>query len=135
VLIGGLGVSTLPRSTPASTWRPRPSAPSSEAALAAVATVASAFVVLCPVVHLWYFLMLRPFLATLRLGRPAMSALIAVSVVLGMVAPLDSSLHGAYDAIVLGCMTLTVLLPALLLTPRARDRIDRIASSRRLVLL
>jgi hypothetical protein len=40
--------------------------------------------------------------------------------------------HGAYDAIVLACMTLAVLLP-LLLSRRARDRIDRIASSRWLV--
>jgi len=104
------------------------------AAVGAVATVAGAFVVLCPVVHLWYFLMLPPFFATLRLGRTALSALIAVSVILGMVAPLDSSLHGAYYAIVLGCMTLAVLLPVLLLTRGARDRIDRIASSRWLVL-
>lgn len=104
------------------------------AAVSGVATAAAAFVALCPVVHLWYFLVLPPFLATLQLGRTALSALIAVSVVLGLVAPLDSSLHGAYYAIVLGCMTLAVLLPVLLLTRRARDRIDRIASSRWLVL-
>jgi len=103
------------------------------AAIGAVAAVAGAFVVLSPVVHLWYFLMLPPFLATLRLGRTALSALIAVSVILGMVAPLDSSLHGAYYAIILGCMTLAVLLPVLLLTRGARTRIDRIASSRWLV--
>ena len=98
------------------------------AAVSAVAVVTGVFVVLCPVVHLWYFLMLPPFLATLRLGRTALSALIGVSVILGMVAPLDSSLHGAYYAIVLGCMTLAVVLPVLLLTRRARDRIDRIAA-------
>lgn len=102
-------------------------------AVRAVATVAAAFVVLCPVVHLWYFLVLPPFLATLRLGRTALSTLIATSVILGMVAPLDSSLHGAYDAIILGCMTLVVLLPVLLLSRGARQRIDRIASSRWLV--
>jgi len=104
------------------------------AAAGAVAAVAAAFVILCPVVHLWYFLVLPPFVATLRLGRTALSGLIAVSVVLGMVAPLDSSLHGAYDAIVLGCMTLAVLLPVLLLTRGARERIDRITSSRLRVL-
>lgn len=97
------------------------------AAVSAVAAAAAAFVVLCPVVHLWYFLMLPPFLATQKLGRTALSALIAVSVILGMVAPLDSSLHGAYYAVVVGCMTLAVLLPLLLLTPRARERIGRIA--------
>lgn len=103
-------------------------------AIAAVALVAAAFVVLCPVVHLWYFLWLPPFLATQQLSRLAMSGLVALSVVLGLVAPLDSSLHGAYYAIILGCMTLAVLLPLLLLTRRARDRIDRIATSRWLVL-
>lgn len=96
----------------------------------AVALVLGAFVVLCPVVHLWYFLWLPPFLATLPLSRRAMSAVLALSVILGMVAPLDSSLHGAYYAIVLACMTLAVLLPVLLLTRRSRERIDRIASSR-----
>lgn len=100
------------------------------AAIRAVAVIAGTFVVLCPVVHLWYFLWLPPFLATLPLSRRAMSALLALSVILGMVAPLDSSLHGAYLAIVLACMTLAVLLPLLLLTRRSRERIDRIASSR-----
>ncbi|WP_168929298.1 polyprenol phosphomannose-dependent alpha 1,6 mannosyltransferase MptB [Nocardioides sp. GY 10113] len=104
------------------------------AAVRAAAVSGGLFVVLCPVVHLWYFLLLPPFLATLRLSRGATSALLALSVVLGLVAPLDSSLHGAYLAIVLGCMTVAVLVPVLLLTPRARDRIDRIASSRWLAL-
>jgi alpha-1,6-mannosyltransferase len=49
------------------------------------------------------------------------------------VAPLDSALRAAYHAIVLACLTLAVLLPLLLLTRRARDRIDRIASPRWLV--
>jgi hypothetical protein len=39
-------------------------------------------------------------------------------------------LHGAYDAIVLACITLAVLLA----TGMTRDRIDGIASSRWLVL-
>jgi hypothetical protein len=43
-------------------------------------------------------------------------------------------LHGAYDAIVLAYVTLAVLLPLLLVSRRTRDRIDRIASSRWLVL-
>lgn len=97
-------------------------------ALAAVAAVGSAFVVLSPVVHLWYFLMLPPFLATLRLPRHATGALVAVSVLLGLVAPLDSSLHGAYYAIVIGCMTVALLLPLLLLTRPARERVERIVA-------
>ncbi len=103
------------------------------ASIGAVAAVTAAFVVLCPVVHLWYFLVLPPFLATQQLSRLAMSTLLSASVILGLVAPLDSSLHGAYLAIILGCMTVAVLLPLLLLTRRARQRIGRIASSRGLL--
>ncbi|MEQ6900599.1 polyprenol phosphomannose-dependent alpha 1,6 mannosyltransferase MptB [Nocardioides sp. YIM 152588] len=104
------------------------------AAIGATALTAGAFVLLCPVVHLWYFLLLPPFLATLRLGRTATAALLVLSVVLGLVAPLDSSLHGAYLAIVTGCMTLAVLVPLILLTRPARESIDRISSSRWLVM-
>ncbi|WP_408897982.1 polyprenol phosphomannose-dependent alpha 1,6 mannosyltransferase MptB [Nocardioides sp. R1-1] len=97
-------------------------------AVAAVAAVGAAFVLLSPVVHLWYFLLLPPFLATQRLPRHATGALVAVSVLLGLVAPLDSSLHGAYYAIVLGCMTVALLLPVLLLTAPARERLARIVA-------
>ena len=103
------------------------------AGITAVALLAGAFVVLCPVVHLWYFFVLPSFVAVLRLPRLATCALISLSVILGLVAPLDSSLHGAYYAIVLGCMVLAVLVPVLLLTSRARERMDRIAAARWLV--
>jgi hypothetical protein len=46
------------------------------------------------------------------------------------VAPLDSSLHRAYYAIVLARMTLAAQLSLLLFTRRMRDRSDGIASSR-----
>lgn len=95
-------------------------------AITAVAAVTAAFVVLSPVVHLWYFLLLPPFLATQRLDRQAMVGLVGLSVLLGLVAPLDSSLHGAYYAIVLGCMTVALLLPLLLLTRGARETLARI---------
>jgi hypothetical protein len=95
-------------------------------ALAAVAASTGALVLLAPVVHLWYFLLLPPFLATQRLPRHAMGALVGLSVLLGLVAPLDSSLHGAYYAIVLGCMTVALLLPVLLVTRGARERVARI---------
>lgn len=98
-----------------------------DTALGAVALTAAAFVVLSPVVHLWYFLMLPPFLATQRLPRHATGALVAVSLLLGLVAPLDSSLHGAYYAIVVGAMSVALLLPVLLLTRAARERLARIA--------
>ncbi|WP_067435199.1 polyprenol phosphomannose-dependent alpha 1,6 mannosyltransferase MptB [Nocardioides jensenii] len=89
----------------------------------------AATIVLSPVVHLWYFLWLVPFLACLRLSRLAGSALVAVSVVLGLVAPLDSSLHGAYLAIVMGCSYVALLVPLLLLTRRARERLEKIADA------
>lgn len=97
-------------------------------AIAAVAATGAAFVVLSPVVHLWYFLMLPPFLATQRLRRHATGALVGVSLLLGLVAPLDSSLHGAYYAIVLGAMTVALLLPVLLLTRSARESLARIVA-------
>lgn len=103
------------------------------AALMAVAATVGVMVAMSPVVHIWYFLWVAPFVATLQLSRVAMTGLLAASLVLGLVAPLDSSLHGAYLAIVLGCMLVAALVPILLLTRRARERIDRIASSRWLV--
>ena len=99
-------------------------------ALHGLAVTMLAVVVLSPVVHLWYFLWAVPFLATLRLSRPQMTGLVAISVVLGLVAPLDSSLHGAYVAIVAGSMLAAVLATVLLLTRRARERVDRIATVR-----
>ncbi|MCM0620836.1 polyprenol phosphomannose-dependent alpha 1,6 mannosyltransferase MptB [Nocardioides bruguierae] len=98
-------------------------------AVASAALVLGATVVLSPVVHLWYLLWLPPFLATLRLSRVSTTGLVALSVVAGLVAPMDSSLHGAYSAIVLGSMTIAVLFPVLLMTPRARARVERIAAA------
>lgn len=97
-------------------------------AVAAVATAGAAFVLLSPVVHLWYFLMLPPFLATQRLRPHAMGALVGISMLLGLVAPLDSSLHGAYYAIVLGSMTVALLMPVLLLTRSARESVARVVA-------
>lgn len=92
-------------------------------ALQALAVMTGVMVALGPVVHLWYLLWVVPFLAVLRLSRLGTSALLAVSTVAGLVAPLDSSLHGAYLAIVLGSMLVACLLPVLLLTTRARERV------------
>jgi alpha-1,6-mannosyltransferase len=58
-----------------------------------------------------------------------MAGLLAVSTVFGLVAPMDSSLHDAYYAIVLGSMLLAMLVPLLLLTRRSRARIERIVSA------
>lgn len=97
-------------------------------AVRAVAVVMGATVMLSPVVHLWYFLWVLPFVGSLRLSRLGMTGLLAVSVVAGLVAPLDSSLHGAYLAIVIGSMLVAALTLLLLITPRARERLRRIAT-------
>ncbi|MGH3364523.1 MAG: polyprenol phosphomannose-dependent alpha 1,6 mannosyltransferase MptB, partial [Nocardioidaceae bacterium] len=59
-----------------------------------------ATVLLSPVVHHWYALWCVPLLAACPLGRRGVTALVAASLLLGLVAPLDSSLHGAPVAIV-----------------------------------
>lgn len=100
------------------------------AAVGTTALVLGTTVALSPVVHLWYLLWVTPFLALLPLPRLGASALVGVSVIAGLVAPMDSSLHGAYYAIVLGCMMLAVLAPLLLWTPRARARVERIVHGR-----
>jgi hypothetical protein len=98
-----------------------------DVALAAVGATVLAFVLLSPVVHLWYFLWAVPFLAARRLSRAAMTALVALSVVGGLVAPLDSSLHGAYLVIVFAVMLVAGLVALLLLTRTSRDRLIRIS--------
>lgn len=101
-----------------------------DVALAAVGTLMLGLVLLSPVVHLWYFLWAVPFLAARRLSRAASTALVALSVVGGIAAPLDSSLHGAYVVIVFGSMLAALLAGLLLLTRRSRDRLARITSPR-----
>lgn len=99
-----------------------------DVALAAVGAAVFAFVVLSPVVHLWYFLWAVPFLAVGRLPRGGLTALVALSVIGGLVAPLDSSLHDAYLVIVFGVMLVVALAALLLLTRSSRDRLVRIAA-------
>jgi alpha-1,6-mannosyltransferase len=94
-----------------------------EVALAVCGSSILVVVVLSPVVHLWYFLWALPFLATRQLSRGTATALVALSVVGGLVAPLDSSLHGAYEVVVLGVMLVAGLLVLLLLTRSSRERL------------
>ncbi|MEO5662982.1 MAG: polyprenol phosphomannose-dependent alpha 1,6 mannosyltransferase MptB [Nocardioides sp.] len=98
-------------------------------AVRAVAVVMGALIVLSPVVHLWYFLWVLPFLATIRLPRIGAVGLLAAVVISGLVAPLDSSLHGAYLAIVVGSLLVTALVLALLVTRTARDRLEKIVAA------
>lgn len=98
------------------------------ASVRALALVMAATVALSPVVHLWYFLWVVPFVAVQRLGRSPMSAVVAVSLVAGLVAPMDSSLHGAYLAIVIGSLVVAGVAVVLLITRRARERLVGIAT-------
>jgi hypothetical protein len=97
-----------------------------DVALSAVSATVLAFVVLSPVVHIWYFLWAVPFVAARRLSPVPMTALVALSVIGGLAAPLDSSLHGAYVVIVFGVMLVVTVAALLLLTRSSRDRLDRI---------
>ena len=100
-------------------------------AVSAVAAVMGTLIVLSPVVHLWYFLWALPFLAALRLPRLGTLGLLSTVVISGLVAPLDSSLHGAYIVIVVGSLVVTALVLVLLVTRPARERLEKIAGSGR----
>ncbi|CUR61355.1 conserved membrane hypothetical protein [metagenome] len=94
----------------------------------ALALVMAATVALSPVVHLWYFLWVVPFVAVQRLGPSATVALVALSLVSGLVAPMDSSLHGAYLTIVIGSLVVAAAAGLLLVTRRARERLAGLAT-------
>lgn len=98
-------------------------------ALRALVVVLAATILLSPVVHLWYLLWVLPFAACLRLPRAGTAVVLVLSLVLGLASPLDSSLHGAYLAIVWGCLLLAGIAPMLLATRAGRDRVDRIAEA------
>ncbi len=102
----------------------RSSTGSRSGAIRSVAVAVGTVVVLGPVVHLWYFLWVLPFVATVRWSRPVGTAVLVLAVLLGLIAPLDSSLHGAYLAIVLVTMLAVLLGVGLLLTPRGRERLE-----------
>ena len=70
-------------------------------ALRAAALALTVTLLLSPVVHPWYALWCIPLVAACRLRRRGLAVLVWLSFVLGMSAPLDSSLEGAYVAIVL----------------------------------
>jgi alpha-1,6-mannosyltransferase len=98
-------------------------------AVEATVVLIGGLLLLSPVVHLWYLLWIVPFAATLRLPRGLTLLVLAVSVVAGLVAPLDSSLHGAYLLIVMGSMYVALAVPFLLLTRRGRERMRHIAEA------
>lgn len=96
-------------------------------ALEATTLLVGGTLLLLPVVHLWYLLWVVPFIAAMRLARGLSVVFVAISVVGGMIAPLDSSLHGAWVLIIMGSMYVALVVSVLLLTRPGRDRIRSIA--------
>ena len=82
----------------------------------AAAAVMSAALLLSPVVHYWYFFWCLPFLACAALPRRFRRAAIAMTVVLGLLAPVDLTRHhlpfsGLIMLVGLGAALLTVIDP------------------------
>lgn len=111
--------------------------------VAAAAVVLLAATVLAPAVHVWYVLWCLPLIASLPLPTRVFRAVLGVSLVAGMTAPLDSSLTGLYVPIVItGTLVLAVIVPLVARThrsvhaqpphdshPRAGDAVDRLVGA------
>ena len=80
-------------------------------AVRAVALVMTVLVLLSPAVHAWYLLWALPFLAAARWSRPVDQLVRDAALVLGLVAPLDSSLRGSpiEMLVVIGLAVLTLV--------------------------
>ena len=99
-------------------------------AVRTAAFVALASALLGPSVHLWYLLWALPFLGALPLRRRAMSAFVALSLIFGLTAPMDTSWHGVYVAVIGGSVLIGLLLAVILLTRDGRRSMVRIAAPR-----
>lgn len=80
----------------------------------AVGIAMLAVVLLGPTAHDWYFLWCLPFLAVARPGRRLMTALVGVSMILTIAAPLNSSLRGAVIPILVTTSLVLVVVGTLL---------------------
>lgn len=83
--------------------------------------------VFSPTVHLWYLLWVLPLAAALRLSRPQAFIYLAVGIVAGIAAPMDSSLHGVYVLIVTGTALALIVAAIVLLTRSHRSRMESVA--------
>jgi len=105
------------------------------AAGTAAALVLGLTVLVAPLVHYWYFLWCLPILACARLDRVASRTVVGLTLVLGIVAPIDPSWtlpHAPY--FVRGAIAAALVVAAL--PPSALDRLasgDWWSSARRLV--
>jgi len=80
----------------------------------AVGIALLAVVLLGPTAHDWYFVWCLPFLAVARPGRKLTTALIGVSIILTIAAPLNSSLRGAVIPILVTTSLVLVVVGCLL---------------------
>jgi alpha-1,6-mannosyltransferase len=80
----------------------------------AVGVAMLAVVLLGPTAHDWYFLWCLPFLAVARPGRRVMTAVVGVSMILTIAAPLNSSLRGAVVPILVTTSLVLVVVGTLL---------------------
>ncbi len=80
----------------------------------AVGVAMLAVVLLGPTAHDWYFLWCLPFLAVARPGRRLTTALVGVSMILTIAAPLNSSLRGAVIPILVTTSLVLVVVGTLL---------------------
>lgn len=105
------------------TGRPR-------SAVYAAAFIALTSALLGPSVHLWYLLWALPFIGAMPLRRRAMWAFVSLSLIGGLTAPMDTSWHGVYVAIIGGTGLIALLVAAILLTRSGRRSLLRIAAPR-----
>ncbi|GAB3198571.1 polyprenol phosphomannose-dependent alpha 1,6 mannosyltransferase MptB [Nocardioides hungaricus] len=93
-------------------------------AVRAVALVMTAMMVLSPAVHAWYLLGALPFLAAVRWSRPVEGLVRDTALVLGLVAPLDSSLRGApVEMLVVAGLALVTLVRLRVQAGRREERL------------
>ncbi len=97
----------------------------------AVGIALLAVVLLGPTAHDWYFVWCLPFLAVARPGRRLTTALIGVSTILTIAAPLNSSLRGAVIPILVTTSLVLVVVACLLgrlrtIQPKLPDRVVRL---------
>ena len=98
------------------------------AAVRAAAFVALTSALLGPSVHLWYLLWALPFIGALPLRPRVMSAFVALSLIFGLTAPMDTSWHGIYVAVIGGSALIGLLLAAILLSRDGRRSMLRISA-------
>lgn len=94
----------------------------------AVGIALLAVVLLGPTAHDWYFLWCLPFLAVARPGRKLTTALVGVSIILTIAAPLNSSLRGAVIPILV--TTSLVLVVTATLLGRLRTVLPHLAQAK-----